>query len=563
MTIVNYNLFFATSAFVSALVLIPLLFSNHSSQIGVRKIGLYTLGFFIAILALILYAGWFNNNPTIYSYSSYGNYLLTLGVAVQTLGIRRFYNQPLMPYVVMPCAAISEMLVFWFMWGNPNYQYRLICFTFFLFVFVSIQFFTVIRHGDRSFINRLLSTSLAIECTVYLIRCVTLFIPSLVPAGPVEFSFIQVGYVFVFSAVVPLTAICLMINGTHLLQQRSIFDAKIKDQHKTETLGYISHDLRAPLATIDGYAELLLNDATDAQRKSLLSIQRNIRYQLNLIDELQDYSKLELQPLAIKPTETDLMFLINDVSEYAVALCSKQNNRFRCQLPERILKSINVDGNRLKQVLLNLLSNAAKFTRDGVVSLLVTLDSDEGGSNLNFAVIDTGIGIELPPNLDIFDAFQHIQVASGSTGLGLIIAQRILSAMGSTLRVSSTLGQGSTFSFTLFIPATRDADSNWSVVPQSEARYGELPQDLVLPRHALPDDLALNELANLALHGRLTDIENWIESHCQEATYAPFTARLNEMLEQFDFSGIHALALRSKEIKRDLKVGLNKAVPGF
>ncbi|MBH1964057.1 MAG: HAMP domain-containing histidine kinase [Comamonadaceae bacterium] len=555
MTIINYNLFFATSAFVSSLVLIPLLFSNHISQIGVKRIGLYTLGFFITILALILYAGWFNNYPTIYSYSSYGNYLLTLGVAIQTLGIRRFYYQPLMAYLIIPCALISEILVLWFMWGDPNYPHRLMCFTFFLFIFVFIQFFTVVRYGDKSFINRLLSTSLAIECLVYLIRCVTLFVPSLVPAGPVEFSFIQVAYVFVFSAVVPLTAICLMINGTHLLQQRSLFEAKIKNQHNTETLGYISHDLRAPLATISGYAEILLNDATDSQRKSLLSIQRNIKYQLSLIDELQDYSKLDLQPLAIKSTETDLLFLLNDISEYASALCLKQNNCFRRKLPEKLPKSIALDGNRLKQVLLNLLSNAAKFTRNGVVTLSATLKFEKGESLLHFSVSDTGIGIELPPNIDIFAALQKIQVTSGSTGLGLLIAQRILSAMGSTLRVSSTVGQGSTFSFALPIPAIDNSDSNWSVISQSEASYGELSQDLVLPRQALPDELVLNELANLALHGRLTDIEDWIECHCQEASHAPFIARLNEMLEQFDFSGIHSLALRSKEIKRDLRGG--------
>ncbi|WP_423454946.1 hypothetical protein [Ottowia sp. VDI28] len=128
---INYNMFFATSAFVSALVLIPLLLSNHIRQIGVKRIGLYTLGFFIAIVAVCLYAGWFNNYPTIYSYSSIGNHLLILGVAIQTLGIRKFYRQPLMLYLIISCLAISEVLVFWFMWGDPNYQRRLTCFTFF------------------------------------------------------------------------------------------------------------------------------------------------------------------------------------------------------------------------------------------------------------------------------------------------------------------------------------------------------------------------------------------------------------------------------------------------
>lgn len=548
MTAINYNLFFATSAFVSTLVLVPLLLSNHARQIGVKRIGLYTLGFFIAILAVSLYAGWFNNHPTIYSYSSIGNHLLTLGVAIQTIGIRKFYYQSLLLYLIIPCTAISEILVFWYMWGDPNYPHRLMSFTFFLSIFVSIQFFTVIRHGDKSFISRLLSTSLAIECLVYLIRCATLFVPSLLPTGPAESSsFIQIAYIFVFCAVMPLTAICLMINGTHLLQQKSLLDAREKNQQKTETLGYISHDLRAPLATISGYAELLLKGATDAQRMPLLAIQRNIRYQLNLIDELQAYSKLELQPLTINPTATDLPFLLNDASEYAVVLCSKQNNIFRRQLPEKVPTLINLDGSRLKQVLLNLLSNAAKFTRNGIVTLSVTVEFEEGGSALHFAVSDTGIGIDLPPNIDILGAFHQIQVTSGSTGLGLLIAQRILSAMGSTLRVSSTLGKGSTFSFALSLPAIVDSDSNWSAVPQSEQHYGELPQDLVLPRQALPEELALNELANLALHGRFTDLENWIEYHGQEATHAPFIALLNGMLERLDFSGIHALALRSME----------------
>lgn len=545
MIAINYNLFFATSAFVSGLALIPLLLSNHIRQIGVKRIGLYTLGFFIATLAVCLYVGWFNDNPTIYA--STGNSLLTLGVAVQTLGIRRFYGQTLKQYVIIPCMLVSEILVFWFMWGNPNYQYRLMSFTSFLFVFVCIQFITVIRYGDKSFVNRLLATSLAIESLVYLIRFITLFIPGLVPAGPTASSYIQIVYVFVFCAVMPITAICLMINGNYLLQQKSIVDAKTKDQQKTETLGFISHDLRAPLATISGYAELLLHDATDAQRKSLLSIQNNIKYQLSLIDELQDYSKLELQPLTLKYESTYLLTLLEEISEYAAALCLKQNNHFRRQLPPKIPAFIDVDGNRLRQVLLNLLSNSAKYTHDGVITLSVTLVPEEGGRNLNFAVSDTGIGIDLTSSIDIFGAFQQIQAESGSTGLGLFIAQRILSAMGSTLHVTSTVGQGSVFSFVLSVPEISDAESNWASVPTSPACHDEPMHDLALPGQALPEKAALDELSNLAKNGRLTDIESWIKFHCQTSIHAPFTALLKEMLERFDFPGIYTLALRSKE----------------
>lgn len=554
MTNINYNLFFATSAFVSTLVLIPLLLSNHIRQIGIKRIGLYTLGFFIAILAVYLYAGWFNGHPTIYSYSSYGNHLLTLGVAIQTLGIRRFYYQSSMLYLIAPCIAISEILVFWYMWGDPNYPRRLIYFTFFLLVFVFIQFFTVVRHGDRSFINRLLSTSLAIECLVYLMRCITILVPGLVPAGPTEFSFIQFSYIFVFSAVMPLTAICLMINGNYLLQQKSLIDAKKNNQQKAETLGYISHDLRAPLASISGYAELLLSDATDAQRKSLLSIQRSVNYQLGLIDELQAFSRIELQPLAIQPNTVDLLLLLNDISEYASSLCSQQNNSFRYEPPKGLPRVIRLDGNRLQQVLLNLLSNASKFTHEGKVILAVTAQPKGGVCALHFAVSDTGIGIDLTQKVDIFGAFQQIHATGGSTGLGLFIAQRIVSAMGGALSVVSTPGQGSTFSFELHVPIVTASDSDWSDVGPSPSAK-PLPSFLQVAErgaHAHVNiethmsDEALDELANLALCGRVTDIEYWIERHIQESTHSPFADLLRELLDQFDFPGIHALAQRGR-----------------
>lgn len=549
---INYNLFFATSAFVSVLVLIPLLFSNHVQQIGVERIGFYTLGFFIIIMALILYVGWFSNSPTIYA--SLGNHLLTLGVAIQTLGIRRFYYQPLMLYFIIPCVAVSEILVFWFMWMNPDYQHRLMCFTFFLLIFVSVQFLTVVRYGDKSFINRLLSTSLAIECLVYLTRCVTLFVPELVPAGPVNYSLIQIVYVFVFCAVVPLTAICLIINGSYLVQQRSIVEARIKDQQKTEALGYVSHDLRAPLATISGYAELLFNDATDAQRKSLLSIQRSINYQLDLIDELQAFSRIELQPLAIQPSTIDLSLLLNDISEYASSLCSPQSNSFRYEPPKGLPRAIRLDGNRLQQVLLNLLSNASKFTHDGVVVLAVNATPKGGVCALHFAVSDTGMGIDLTQKVDIFGAFQQIHATSGGTGLGLFIAQRIVSAMGGSLSVASTPGQGSTFSFELYAPIVAESDPDWSDVSQFPSAKSPRPFLQVAERgsHARADieahmnDDALDELADLALCGRVTDIEHWIERHIKETIHSPFADLLRDLLDQFDFPGIHALALRGR-----------------
>ncbi|MBK6614059.1 HAMP domain-containing sensor histidine kinase [Ottowia sp.] len=323
----------------------------------------------------------------------------------------------------------------------------------------------------------------------------------------------------------------------------ALTDAKAKDRQKVEVLGYIGHDLRAPLATISGYSALLLADAHEKQHKRLLTIQRSVKYQLDLIDELLEYARAELQPLAVQPVSTDFHLLLDDISEYAIALCSQQNNRFRFHAPDRMPRQIVLDGKRLQQVLLNLLSNAAKFTRDGVVTLSVTAEPEGSACALRFAVSDTGIGIDLNRNADIFGAFQKIQAASGSTGLGLFIAQRIVSAMGGSLSVASIAGQGTTFSFGLSAPIIDASDSGWSGARQREIEPGGPSPRPAVPRHAMPEDRVLDELASLALHGRLTDIERWIERHADEADRAPFVAQLRDLLERFDFDGVHALAL--------------------
>ena len=326
----------------------------------------------------------------------------------------------------------------------------------------------------------------------------------------------------------------------------ALTDAQAKDRQKVEVLGYIGHDLRAPLSTISGYSALLLADAPEEQKKLLQTIQRSVKYQLDLIDELLEYAKAELQPLDVQPAPTDLCLLLEDISDYAVALCSQQNNRFHYHATDRLPRRIGLDRKRLQQVLLNLISNAAKFTRDGAVTLSVTATPQGDTCSLYFTVSDTGIGIDLNQGVDIFGAFQQIQAASGGTGLGLFIAQRILAAMGATLSVASVCNQGTTFSFGLSVPLIDASESAWSVVAPREIEPGRPSAEFAVPRSAMPQDQALDELAGLALDGRLTDIEHWIERHAGNAAQAPFAAMLHDLLERFDFPGIHALALHGR-----------------
>src|SRR5690606_19378311 len=125
----------------------------------------------------------------------------------------------------------------------------------------------------------------------------------------------------------------------------------------------------------------------------------------------------------------------------------QQGNRFVLEARTELPVQVRLDTRRLQQVLLNLLSNAAKFTRGGRISLVAEARQADQDWLLRFAVTDTGLGISLPQQTTVFEAFRQIQSAYGGVGLGLFIAQRIIEGMGGTLHVQSEPGQGSTFSF--------------------------------------------------------------------------------------------------------------------
>lgn len=313
-------------------------------------------------------------------------------------------------------------------------------------------------------------------------------------------------------------------------------------QQKIETLGYVSHDLRAPLSTINGYAKLLLQGATRGQARLIRSIDRSIRYQLTLIDELLAFTKAELQPLGVSPDTTDLPGLLDDIGHYALALCAQQDNRFVYRPASPLPRTMSIDGMRLQQVLLNLLSNASKFTRDGTVTLSVHASREGDAWRLLFEVADTGIGIDISGTRDIFRAYQQVQAVNGGTGLGLFIAQRIVGAMGGELAVASQPGVGTSFSFAIVAPAVGHV-----LVPASElVRRFHAADEVVpggtAPAMGCPPDDALDALIRLAGNGQLTDIEEWLGQYADEQDYAAFVQAVREHLDTLDLHAIEKLA---------------------
>lgn len=323
--------------------------------------------------------------------------------------------------------------------------------------------------------------------------------------------------------------------------------AKTHMQQKIETLGYVSHDLRAPLSTINGYAKLLLQSATQGQARLIRSIDRSIRYQLALIDELLQYTKAELQPLGISPDTVDLPGLLNDIGDYAIALCSQQNNRFDYRPLTPLPRKLSIDAIRLQQVLLNLLSNASKFTRDGTVALSVGAYPHDDAWRIVFEVSDTGIGIDIDETTDIFRAYQQVQAVNGGTGLGLFIAQRIVRAMHGELAVSSQPGIGTSFTVQIVAQAIGRALIPASALVRADARadHADVAPD-AFAMHCPPAD-ALDELGALASEGRLTDIEEWLGQHAHAPRHAAFVQAMRERLDMLD---LHAIERLAESLKR-------------
>ena len=217
---------------------------------------------------------------------------------------------------------------------------------------------------------------------------------------------------------------------------------------KSLFLSSISHELRTPLNGVLGYAQILLRDqsASLEQRHNLRAIESCGQHLLTLIDDVLDLAKIESGTIEIHRTACDLYDLLESVGNIVRERVDEKGLVFQLDIDKAVPANAVIDEVKLRQILVNLLSNAVKFTRSGSVALKVALHSDR---ELLFQVCDTGIGIPLDKQREIFEPFQQVAAAQGGSGLGLSISQRLCEAMGGTLTVQSASGAGSCFAFNL------------------------------------------------------------------------------------------------------------------
>lgn len=232
---------------------------------------------------------------------------------------------------------------------------------------------------------------------------------------------------------------------------------------KSQFLSSISHELRTPLNGVLGYAQILLRDksASAEQRHNLRAIESCGQHLLTLIDDVLDLAKIESGKIEIQESACDLYDLLENVSNIVRERADAKGLMYRLEIAEQVPSNILIDEVKLRQILVNLLGNAVKFTEQGGVTLRVLLREDE---TLLFQVSDTGIGIPLERQQAIFEPFRQLgaTTATGS-GLGLPISLRLCEAMRGGLTVQSVPDAGSCFSF--YVPL-RIADARQSERPR-------------------------------------------------------------------------------------------------
>jgi PAS domain S-box-containing protein len=232
--------------------------------------------------------------------------------------------------------------------------------------------------------------------------------------------------------------------------RRAKESAEAATRAKSEFLANMSHELRTPLNGVIGYAQLLQRDRTlnPTQHEAVEAISKCGSQLLDLINDVLDLSKIEAGRLDIVGSQTDLTKLITDLRYVVADAADRKGLRLIMSIAADVPRWVVLDSRHLRQVVLNLLGNAIKFTATGDVRLVITR-ADEG--HLGFEVSDTGVGIEQEALTEIFAAFAQTKTgaAAGGTGLGLTISDHLIRKMGGSLEVESTLGVGSRFWFTL------------------------------------------------------------------------------------------------------------------
>lgn len=354
-------------------------------------------------------------------------------------------------------------------------------------------------------------------------------------------------------------------------EQRSIVElqnakdeAEAANRAKSAFIANMSHELRTPLTAVLGYCELIQEDFSDLSEPEILGdlkkISLNARHLLGLINDVLDLSKIEAQKMDVHAVDIQVSALISELEAATGSLVSKKDNRFTVSVEGEDF-ALHTDDLKVKQILLNLIGNAAKFTERGTISLHASTVEVGGVLHAKFVIQDTGIGMTAEQVAGLFQRFSQADQTTtrkfGGTGLGLALTRALASMLGGTIEVESAPGKGSTF--TLVIPAHFIAPST-ALEQESEeigSRQKTSPDKqqgmtvLVVDDEAAARDLLTRHLIREGF--QVDTAVNGKEALAKIAVKKPLAVMLDVLMPGMD--GWHVLqAIRNNPTTADLPV---------
>jgi signal transduction histidine kinase/DNA-binding response OmpR family regulator/putative methionine-R-sulfoxide reductase with GAF domain len=315
-------------------------------------------------------------------------------------------------------------------------------------------------------------------------------------------------------------------------------ELEVAGQHKSQFLANMSHELRTPLNAIIGYSEILQEEMSEVGQQDLVPDLKKIegagRHLLGLINDILDLSKVEAGKMDLFLEDVDIVPLLEEVRTLIVPLAEKNGNTLVLK-PANKLGIMHTDRTKLKQSLLNILSNGSKFTENGKLTLVADLVKGDRDM-VRFAITDTGIGMTEEQLGRLFQAFSQADASTtkkyGGTGLGLAISRQFCQLLGGDITVTSKPGKGSTFTITLPVRSEAPAEIKPVEAPRIAADPNGSATVLIVD-----DDPAARELLTAALKGagyRLVHATGGAEALAMARTIRPDAITLDVMMPKPD-----------------------------